>query len=95
MDLTWTPQGGGEPKTIPSEYFTLESGILNVNPPTASAGKVYIITVWLKNEYAKQHDPSIFNVKVVGPSNFPPSIIKTPDNVKCAYNAHPLTIDVG
>jgi hypothetical protein len=95
MDLTWTPEGGGEPRTIPSHIFGLESGIFNVNPPIASAGTEFIIKVWLKNEHAKQQDPCIFKVTVVGPSNLPPSIIKPPENVVCAYNAHSLTIDIG
>jgi hypothetical protein len=95
MHLTWTLGGPGVPESIPSHIFGIESGIFNVNPPTASAGKVYIIAVWLKNEHAKQQDPCIFMVTVVGPSNLPPSIIKPPENVVCAYNAHSLTIDIG
>jgi hypothetical protein len=53
MDLTWTIEGAGVPESIPSHIFGVDSGIFWVKPPSNSAGEVYIIEVWLKDEQAK------------------------------------------
>jgi hypothetical protein len=53
MDLTLTIEGSGVAKNIPSHIFGVDSGKFWVKPPTSSAGEVYIIEVWLKDDQVK------------------------------------------